>query len=85
MYPGVHNPEPEWRNGGQQHHARITSGELRVFIMILKYLVFTVRKGVVVTMAAQLKQHKPAYNVIGVPGMCRLGVFIAVLGNLFSP
>lgn len=84
LHTPVHHPEPQRRNDGQQHHAGIAGWHLWRIIMVAKDLVLAADQVMMVAVAAQLKQHHPANDVITVPAMNRHGSFVVAAGEMFA-
>jgi len=65
----VHDLEPKRGNKRNDHGSGISEGHIRGSIMVVEQLVFFRCFVMVIAMPGKLVEHKPAHDMVAIPGM----------------
>ena len=76
--------EVEWRNKADEHHARISGGQLGAVVVVVELHIILVRQVVMVTVTREFEQNGATDLVVGIPAVGRIYILIPVLIYFFT-
>lgn len=81
---GIHHGAPQRGKQSEDDHPGVTVGQLRAVVEVAQHLVAALGVGVMVGVALQVKQKQVGQQEVAVPGVVRVGAFIAAVFQFAS-
>ena len=80
----MHQMEVEWGNKADEHHARISGGQLGAIVVMVELHIILVRQVVMVAVTREFEQNGATDLVVGIPAVGRIHIFIPVFIYFFT-